>query len=114
MLCGAVIVGSNGCAARAAVELAARDDETAEAAPARGDDAAAWAVERPAIAAILVLVELSLEDVASALERGELGASAFQHDVELAKSASCWSLTGHAPPIHSTTSTRAPSWPGRA
>jgi len=86
---GPMSIGSVACGADAAVLLAALDDESAEPAPARIELAGARLVGVVAVAAVVVVVDLALEDVVCALERGELGALVLEQDAKLSKSCSC-------------------------
>jgi hypothetical protein len=85
----AVKLGSVGCAADAAVLVAAEDRRPALGAPAREELAGARGVGVIAVAAVGVFGETSLEHVAGALERAELHAAIPELGVELSQYPSC-------------------------
>jgi hypothetical protein len=86
---GPMTIGSVACGPDATVLLAALDDEPAEPAPARIELAGARLVRVVTVASVVGVVDLALEDVVDALERGELGALMLEQDAKLSKSCSC-------------------------
>ena len=79
-----VKAGSVGCAADAAVLVAAEERRAARVAPARVELAGARALEVVAVAAAGVPGEASPEDVAGPFVAGEFGAALGNDGVELA------------------------------
>jgi hypothetical protein len=77
------------CGADPAVVLAALDDCAAGPAVPRVQFAGARFVGVVGVAAIIVFVDGSLEDIGGTLECGEFGAPVLELDANLSKSCSC-------------------------